>query len=186
MNKPSQVPVWNLFIRLFHWLLVGSFAISWYTREEYYSLHLQAGYTVLGLIVLRIIWGLFGSKYARFSNFIYSPSSTISYIKTLFSGHAKRFIGHNPAAGMMILALLLNLMTVTISGIALDGAENWSGPMAQMNLFKYMDLIQPIHKLSTDTLLILIGLHLCGVVYTSLLHRENLVRAMFNGRKRPY
>jgi len=184
MNKPTQILVWDPFVRLFHWLLLTAFAISWYTQEEYYSLHLQAGYAVLGLVTLRIIWGLFGSKHARFSDFVYSPGKTISYIKSVLHGQSKRFIGHNPAAGVMIIILFFSLLCVTISGIALDGAENWSGPMAQMNLFHYRDLILSIHDLSTDSLLLLIALHLLGVVHTSVTHRENLVLSMLNGRKR--
>lgn len=184
MNTSVQISVWDPLVRFFHWSLIIAFAVSWFTQEEHYNVHLQAGYTVLGLISVRIIWGLFGSKYARFSDFIYSPSTTTSYIKSMIHGHPKRYIGHNPAAGIMIIILIITLLTVTISGIALDGAENWSGPMAEMQLFQHRDLIMSIHTLSTDILLILITLHLLGVAYSSLTHRENLILSMFNGKKR--
>lgn len=184
MNDARMIPVWDPYIRLFHWLLAAAFTVSWLTQEESYNLHLQAGYTTLGLVCFRVLWGIAGPKYARFTDFIYSPSTVYVYIKSLTNGTARRFIGHNPAAGIMIMMMLLCLLTVTISGIALDGAENWSGPMANMGLFHYTGLIQSIHVISTDLLLFLIGLHLLGVLHTSLTHGENLVRAMINGKKR--
>jgi cytochrome b len=154
------------------------------TGEEYYDLHLQAGYAVLGLVCLRLAWGLLGSRHARFSDFVYSPRDTITYLLSLLRGQAKRYIGHNPAGGAMVLLMLAGLVTVTVSGIALDGAENWSGPMAEMQLFHHTGLIKRIHSLSTDVLLVAVGLHLLGVTFTSLLHRENLVKSMITGRKR--
>jgi cytochrome b len=184
MNNAGTVAVWDPLVRLFHWSLLGAFLTSWLTQEEQYNLHLQAGYLTLGLICFRILWGLVGTRHARFSDFIYGPRTIHDYLKSLLGGGAERFIGHNPAGGAMILALLLGLLTVTVSGIALDGAENWSGPMAEMNLYRHLELIQTTHELSTDLLLILIVLHLLGVLHASLAHRENLVLAMITGRKR--
>lgn len=184
MNNHTLIAVWDPVIRLFHWSLVVAFFSSWLTQEEYYNLHLATGYVTLGLICLRIVWGIAGPRYARFTDFIYSPSSIFTYLKSLRDGYPKRFIGHNPAAGVMIMLMLIGLLVVTISGIALDGAENWSGPMAEMNLFRYTGLIQSIHVMSTDVLLALIVLHLMGVIYSSKVHRENLVRAMITGTKR--
>lgn len=184
MNKSSLIPVWDPFVRLFHWFLVAAFISSWLTQEQQYNLHLLAGYATLGLICLRIVWGLTGTQYARFSDFIYSPFTIYAYMKSLATGRSKRYIGHNPAAGVMIFALLAGLLSVTLSGIALDGAENWSGPMAEMGLHHYTRLIQSIHIVSTWLLLILIVLHLLGVLHSSLTHRENLVLAMITGRKR--
>ena len=184
MRKATSITVWDPLVRLFHWSLAGAFLTAWLTQEEHYRLHLQAGYTILGLICLRTLWGVVGSKYARFSDFIQGPKTVHDYLKSLLKGGARRFIGHNPAGGAMILALLLGLLTVTLSGIALDGAENWSGPMAGMNLYRHLELIQTIHEVSTDVLLILIGLHLLGVLHASRAHRENLVLAMITGKKR--
>ena len=184
MNKTSLITVWDPFVRLFHWLLVVAFFASWLTQEEYYKLHLQTGYAVLALVSLRIAMGFMGSKHARFSDFIYSPSNILTYVKSLKQAECKRYVGHNPAAGLMIITMLLALLTVTISGVALDGAENWSGPLSEMNLYRHTYLIESIHELSSDTLLILIVLHLAGVTFTSLKHRENLVKAMITGKKR--
>jgi cytochrome b len=145
MSDHPLITVWDPLIRLFHWLLVGALVVSWVTQEEHYDLHLQSGYTVLALVGFRILWGMIGSRHARFSDFIYSPTAISGYLHSLRKGHSKRFLGHNPAGGAMILMLLISLLTVTISGIALDGAENWSGPMAEMNLFRYKELILRIH-----------------------------------------
>ena len=186
MKKNRYITVWDPFVRIFHWLLVASVAVSWITQEQQYNLHLQAGYAALGLICLRLIWGFSGPKYARFSDFLYSPSSLISYLKSMAGHHCKRYTGHNPAGGIMIALLLTSLFIVTLSGIALDGAENWSGPMSGMNLFHYTSQIQTIHLVSSKLLLALIALHLLGVLHASLLHKENLVRAMITGRKREH
>jgi len=182
--KNSLITVWDPLIRVFHWLLVAVFLTGYLTQEQNYELHLQAGYLVLALVNVRLLWGLVGSKYARFKTFIYSPSIISGYIKSLAKGQARRYIGHNPAGGAMVILLLTGLLTVTISGIALDGAENWSGPMAEMNLYHHTGLIQSIHVFSTNTLLLLITLHILGVTLSSFIHHENLVKAMLNGKKR--
>lgn len=184
ISEKALVDVWDPFIRLFHWSLASAFVVSWLTGEEYYDLHLQAGYAVLGLVCLRLVWGLFGTRHARFSDFVYSPRVTGAYLLSLLRGKAERYIGHNPAGGAMIVLMLAALITVSVSGIALDGAENWSGPMAEMQLFRYTGLIKRIHSLSTDILLLAICLHLPGVALSSMLHRENLFKSMLTGKKR--
>jgi len=171
-------------MRLFHWLLVVTFVVSWLSGEEYYTLHLQAGYATLALICWRLLWGFAGSAHARFSDFIQSPASIVAYLKSLPGNNRKRYIGHNPAGGAMVLLLLAGLFVVTLSGIALDAAENWSGPLAELNLFHYTRQIKSIHSISTDLLLIAIVVHLLGVGISSLLQRENLVKSMLTGKKR--
>jgi cytochrome b len=183
MNKPSTIKVWDIFVRLFHWLLVASFAISWFTQEQQYENHLWAGYTVLTLICLRTVWGFVGSTYARFKNFIPTPKVLINYVHSIITKRSPRYIGHNPAGGIMIVLMLLTLLTITSSGIALDGAENWSGPLAEFNLYHYTDQIKSLHIMSTNVLLALIVLHLLGVLHSSISHRENLVKAMISGHK---
>jgi len=163
---------------------VIAFVVSWWTQEESYNLHLLAGYATLVLICARLPWGFVGCKHARFSDFVYSPGQIFAYLKSLPGGSAKRYIGHNPAGGAMAILLLIGLFTVTISGIALDAAENWSGPMSGMNLFRYTSLMKSIHTVSTNLLLIAIAFHLLGVGLSSLAHRENLVKSMFTGKKR--
>ena len=184
MNQPDMIRVWDPLVRIFHWLLVVSFSIAWYTQEANYELHLQAGYTIIGLVCFRIFWGLIGPTHARFTDFVTGPRRVLGYTKSLLRQQASRHLGHNPAGGMMVLLLLLGLTVVTISGIALDGAENWSGPLAEMELYRHKQMILDIHVWSTNALLILIPLHILGVIHASIAHRENLIKAMISGNKR--
>jgi len=181
----SRVRVWDPFVRPFHWGLVGAFTIGWLTQEQDYWWHLVAGYTVLTLVVLRVLWGFLGPRYARFSDFVRGPAAVLGYLVRLGRGRAPRFIGHNPAGGAMILALLAAMLAVTISGVALDAAENLAGPLGDTTLFLYTDGIARIHLLATDLSPVLIALHLLGVLSASLAHRENLIVAMIVGTKRP-
>jgi cytochrome b len=158
--------------------------LSWFSGEEYYRLHLQAGYAVLTLVGLRLVWGFVGPRHARFSDFIRSPATILGYLKSLPGSHRQRYLGHNPAGGAMVLVMLAGCLVVTLSGIALDAAENWSGPLAGMNLFRYTGLIKSIHSASTDLMLGAVAIHLLGVGVSSLLHRENLVKSMLTGNKR--
>jgi cytochrome b len=163
---------------------VASFLLSWLTGEEYYRLHLQAGYTVLGLICVRLLWGFVGPQHARFADFIHSPAAIFGYLRSLPGSNRQRYLGHNPAGGAMVLLMLAGLFVVTLSGIALDAAENWSGPLSGMKLFHYTALIGSIHSASTDLLLGAVLIHLLGVGVSSLLYRENLVKSMLTGNKR--
>ncbi len=184
MKTRRSVRVWDPLVRICHWSLVISFAVAWWSRQTHYEWHLVAGYVALALVGVRLAWGIFGSRHARFAGFVHPPGRVLVYLKSLRGDSRQRYLGHNPAGGFMVLLLLLDLSIVTGSGIALDGAENWSGPLAEMGLFRHTALIESIHATSTDLMLALIGLHLAGVVFMSLKQRENLVRAMITGRKR--
>ena len=183
MNNDHNVLVWDIGIRLFHWSLVASFAIAYITQDDYYEAHLYAGYVVLGLLVFRFVWGFAGAKYARFSSFLYGPAAILSYLKDMIKLRPRRHLGHNPAGGLMIFLLLLVLLVITLSGIALDAGENRAGPLGDTRLFLYKDIAEGIHEIASNTALALIIVHLLGVLYSSLINRENLVRAMITGRK---
>lgn len=185
MNREQDsIKVWDIGVRLFHWLLVASFAAAYFTQSDNYDLHLYTGYTLLGLIAFRLLWGFIGSRYARFSSFIFSPAVVAGYLRDMVQRRARRYLGHNPAGAAMIALLLLCLLTIGISGVALDAAENRSGPLGDTRLFYYTDLIDEIHVWSTDIALLLIATHILGVIVSSVAHRESLVRAMITGRKR--
>jgi cytochrome b len=175
--------VWDPVVRLFHWGLVAAFAVSWLTQERYYSQHLGAGYAVLGLVVLRVGWGFVGTRHARFADFVARPSAILRYLAQVVRGRAPRYLGHNPAGGAMIVALLLAMLVVALSGVALDAAENRAGPLGDTRLFLYADVIARIHVVATDASLVLIALHLLGALYTGFAHRESLVWAMMTGTK---
>jgi cytochrome b len=136
-------------------------------------LHDGAGYLAGALVSLRLIWGFAGSRYARFSQFVRSPRAIFDYLRAIRSGGERRFIGHNPAGGAMILALLAGMVIVVLSGWMMTTDAYWG-----------VTWVQRLHSLLAHGFVILIVLHIAGVVVSSVRHRENLVRAMFVGTKR--
>lgn len=127
----NKIYVWDPLLRLFHWLLVAAFTLAYFTGDEETSLHVYAGYTILGLLVFRLIWGLIGGRYARFSSFSLAPSAVVAYLGSLFSKKpSKDYVGHNPAGSWMVIALLLSLTLTGISGLKAYGEEG-HGPLAQ-------------------------------------------------------
>lgn len=206
MQNPSTIQVWDIFVRLFHWTLVLAFAVAYVSSEAENELHIYAGYTVLGLIVFRVFWGLIGSKYAKFKDFIYSPKTVYHYIKSSRAGTAQHYLGHNPLGGWMVLAMLIMLFVVTLSGLKVYAIEEGAGLLAanHVNLAVIANanaeeedddddaasngesaekFWEEAHEISTNLLLVLIGLHIFGVVLHSRLHKENLVKAMLTGKK---
>ena len=126
----NKVYVWDPLVRIFHWGLVLAFIIAYFTAEEENPLHIYSGYAVLGLITFRVLWGIIGTKYARFNDFIYSPASVIRYIKGLIAHKPEHYLGHNPLGGWMVVALLLCLFVVTVSGLKVYAVEEGRGPLA--------------------------------------------------------
>jgi len=108
--------VWDLAVRLFHWGLVAAVAVAWLTADEWDDLHVIAGYSVAGLVAFRLVWGVIGGKYARFSQFLRGPSVVMAYLRDALVGHEKRYLGHNPAGAVMILALLVTLSATAFTG----------------------------------------------------------------------
>ena len=182
--KTQTLKVWDPIVRLCHWLLLGAYLVAYITQEQAYEAHLNAGYLILSLLVLRITWGFVGSRHARFSDFLYPPGVVIHYLKSIFNKQALHYRGHNPAGGIMILLLILCLSIICLSGIALDAAENRSGPLADSQLFRYTGSIVTIHVYSTYISLGLIIMHISGVLLSSYLYKENLVASMVTGKKR--
>lgn len=183
MVEAKCVRVWDPLLRLFHWLLVLTFGLSWFTQEQNYALHLLAGYAVLALLLFRLAWGLIGGHYARFRSFRFGPTTTLHYVTDMLRLKPPRYLGHNPAGALLVLVLLAGLLVISLSGVALDAAENRAGPLAATRLFLYTDIIQEIHVWSTHIVLALIAIHLAGVLFSSLVHKENLLRAMIDGIK---
>lgn len=188
MSEQSEIKVWDPLVRVFHWTLVAAFAIAYLTEGEDETLfvHTWAGYTVFGLVVFRLVWGLIGTRYARFSEFVRGPRTALAYVKDLTLGRARRYIGHNPAGGLMIVLLLLSLVLTTATGMALLGAEEQAGPLAAMMAGSGEAIeegLEEVHEFFANFTLLLVVLHVLGVIVESLIHRESLVRAMFTGRK---
>jgi cytochrome b len=183
-SNPQQVKVWDPLVRLSHWSLVIAFLVCYFTQEQEYELHLTSGYVVLGIILFRILWGFVGTRFARFSNFVYSPMTILRYLEGFMRNRSPAYIGHNPAGGFMILLLLLGNLVIAISGIALDAAENRAGPLGDTDAFMYLSYIEHTHVWATDITVGLIVLHILGVATAGVVHRENLARAMITGKKR--
>lgn len=210
----KEIRVWDPLIRAFHWCLLLGFTVAYLSGDEENVLHIYSGYLILGLLVFRLLWGIVGTRYARFSNFVYSPGVTIAYIKDLVTAHPKRYLGHNPAGGAMIVVLLLSLVVVTYSGLKVYAIEEGAGPLAlqatEVSFIKpaYADddddehehnehgeykehdedeeeeFWEEIHEASANFVLLLVILHIAGVIVSGRLHNENLVKAMITGRKR--
>ena len=204
----KEVRVWDLLVRIFHWGLVLAFVVAYLSGEEKENLHIYSGYVVLALISFRVLWGMIGTRYARFSNFVCSPQTTIAYIKDLFNGTAKRYLGHSPAGAAMIVALLLSLFVVSYSGLKVYAIEEGAGPLASQSTeigfvkAAYADddehereagdrhedsdeekFWEEIHEASSNFVLFLVIVHIIGVVISGRLHKENLIKAMFTGKK---
>jgi len=183
----KQIAVWDPLVRVFHWSLAAGFAITFLTEDEMLGLHVWAGYLVLALIPVRVLWGFVGSRYARWSDFVKGPTETLAYLRDVLRFDADRHIGHNPAGGAMAVALLTILTACGLTGVALYAVQQSSGPLAPLlaGLPVYLgELLEEIHEALANLALLLVLLHLAGVAIASLQHRENLVRAMINGLKR--
>lgn len=173
LGLPCTVQVWDPLVRAFHWLLVASVATAWFSAHPWEALHYWAGLAAAALIALRVLWGVIGTHYARFGQFVRSPRAVLAYLKDVATGREARYLGHNPAGGAMIVALIITLGATALTGWLLTTDAYWG--------VKWM---QKLHDLIAHILLALVGLHLAGVVLASVRHRENLVAAMIGGRKR--
>jgi len=194
-----MVRVWDPVIRIFHWGLVATVAVAWLTAEEWDDLHAISGYVVAALLAVRLIWGLVGSRYARFTQFLCRPSAVIAYLRDMTGRHERRYIGHNPAGAAMILALLLTLAGTVWTGWLLEDPQRLAAlpdlPQVVAPAFADGDefgaygegseeIVEELHEVLANGLLVLIALHVGGVIVASVRHRENLVRAMVTGKKR--
>jgi cytochrome b len=186
-DRTQRVRVWDPLVRLFHWSLAAAVLIAFLTEDEQLGIHLIAGYTVLALIGIRLAWGLVGPRHARWADFVRGPRATLAYLMDALKGRAARHLGHNPAGAAMVVALLLGLTATAMSGMAVLGASELSGPLAP-----YLQGLSPqaahgleeLHEVVANLTLLLVPLHLLGVALASWQHRENLVRAMIDGTKR--
>jgi len=173
MNLAAQrLRVWDPLVRLLHWSLVAGFFTAYFTKEIPGPWHEIVGYIVLGVLAIRIPWGFVGSQYARFGQFVRSPSHTLAYTRNLLSGRQARYIGHNPLGGWMSVALLFFVLATCLSGWLYTTDRYWG-----------VEWVEELHNWFTWITLGLIALHVSGVVFSSIHDRENLVASMFHGKK---
>jgi len=185
-GQSATVKVWDILVRVMHWGLVTAFAVAHLSAEEEHHgghegqasgpleaapLHQYAGYVILGIVVARIVWGLIGTKRARFTDFIYRPSTIFNFLRQSLQLKAPRYIGHNPAGGAMTVVLLAVFLVMGGTGYL-------------MTTYAELRWLKEIHEVLANLSLVLVGLHVVGVIAASYEHRENLVKAMFTGRKR--
>ncbi len=182
----KEVTVWDPFVRLFHWTLVLAFFVAWFTEDDWLDLHVWAGYTVLALVLARILWGFVGTRHARFRDFVRPPADVKAFLQQTLAGRAPRYLGHNPAGGAMIVLMLVMLLLVGLTGLAVYGMEEAAGPLAGLaGAPEWLeDALEEVHEFLANAMLLLVAIHVAGVIVESLIHHENLVRAMITGRKR--
>jgi len=172
-SSSATVRVWDPLVRIFHWSLVGLFTFSFFTGDEWKSAHIWSGYAIVGLIAFRIIWGFIGSRHARFADFVKSPVTVVGFVIDTARFRARRYIGHNPAGGIMVLALLTMISIIATSGYIMTTDAFWG-----------IEWVENVHETAVYLTIGLIVLHVLGVIVASFEHRENLVRSMITGRKR--
>ena len=169
--RPS-VLLWDAPVRIFHWLLVLSFAGTWLSAESerWRLVHVTLGYTMAALLAFRLVWGLIGTRHARFGSFVRGPRAVLRYLRSLSAPRPEHHTGHNPAGGLAIVALLVLIGVTAASGWATysDVGGHW---------------LEEIHEGAANLLLVTVMVHLAGVAVGSWVHRENLVRSMLTGRK---
>ena len=168
----ASVPVWDLFVRLFHWSLVTCVILNLWVLEEGETPHEWAGYTATGLVLARVVWGFVGSRHARFSDFFPTPGRVMAHVQALLRGEHPSSPGHNPLGALMMLALMALVLGLGLTGW-LQGTDAYFGE----------EWLEELHEGLANTLLLLAGLHATAAIVMSRLEGVNLVRAMVTGKK---
>lgn len=194
-----EVRVWDPLLRLFHWSLVAAFAIAYLTGDEDSAVHVWAGYGVAGLVGFRLVWGFVGPRHARFHDFVRRPREILAYTRGLLTGRPRRYLGHNPLGGVMVLALLASLSATAVTGYWLQQSEEARQAATALLIVPAradegkehasehgaeQEWLEEAHEWFANFTLLLVFMHIGGVLVMSTVHRENLVRAMITGRKR--
>lgn len=172
MSVPS-VRIWEPYVRVFHWGLAGSIAIAWVTADRVQSIHEFAGYTAGVLVASRIVMGFAGGRYTRFSQFVKGPGTILAHARSLLKGGDRRYLGHNPLGGAMVVALLGLVLAIGLTG--------W---MQTTDAYWGVEWVSELHETLVDVVIGCVLLHLGGVAMESFRHKENLVAAMVSGNKR--
>jgi len=197
----GRIRVWDPVVRIGHWLLVVLFAAAYLSGEWDWGLHAYAGYGVLAVVAFRLLWGLVGTRHARFATFLRGPRATLAYLRSFAKGRPDHYLGHNPAGGWMILILLAMLALTSWTGLETYGAQG-HGPLAQgapvLSVAQAADrgakrvkrrrstaerFWKELHEGFANATLMLVLLHVAGALVSSIVHRENLVKAMITGDK---
>ncbi len=176
MRPPADLPrvcVWDRAVRVLHWTLVVSVALSALGLVALFGVHQPAGYVAFAVVLVRAAWGAIGSRHARFAQFVRGPRASLHYALAVAQNREPRFVGHNPLGGWMVVALMLCVAALALTGWLCTTDAFWGDAT-----------VEALHRTLAWALLGLVAAHVAGVLFTSLRHHENLVAAMFSGRKR--
>lgn len=173
VSVARRVAVWDPLVRLFHWTVVLGVTANLFVTAEGKPVHRWIGYAVFGAVLLRLCWGLIGTRHARFSDFLPSPTRLWSYSNALLRRREPRYVGHNPAGAMMMMALLTLLLAVGVTGWMQTLDDYWG-----------VQWVQNLHKTLANAIMVLAGLHALAAIRESVRHRENLIWSMITGHKR--
>jgi cytochrome b len=180
----STVKAWDPLVRVFHWSLVFFFLFAFITGDDWQNLHVLAGYAVTLLIGFRLLWGLVGTRNARFMSFVKSPKVMLAYLKGMLSLKVPHYLGHNPLGAAMVIALLSGIALASMTGMVMIANEG-HGPLVGTFLSTLGgDWMEDVHEFFANFTLLMVLIHVSGVVVSSFLEGENLVKAMVTGRKK--
>jgi cytochrome b len=182
--EQGQVYVWDPFVRVFHWSLVAACTVAYLTEDHFLSVHVWAGYSVGAFVLARVVWGFIGLRHARFADFVYGPAAILQYLRDLVLLRRERYLGHSPAGGAMILLLLALLSGTVLTGLMVYGGQHQAGPLAGMLSKSAAKAVKEVHEVLANVTLAVVIAHVAAVILVSLLHGENLIRAMLTGYKR--
>jgi cytochrome b len=204
-HESTELKVWDPFVRVAHWATAAAFFIAYLTEDDFMTVHVWAGYVVAALVLLRILWGFVGPRHARFADFVYKPGTVLGYFWELLLARASRYVGHSPAGGAMVIALMACLALTVTTGLIVYTQDEGANPLAPVYT-KATDsqsvsnsegdesqrlhrrgrarVFRDFHELIANITLVFVVFHVLGVVLASFVHHENLVRAMITGRKR--
>ena len=184
--RDNEIRVWDPLIRIAHWTLVAAFFVAYFTEADLLDWHVSAGYVAAAVVIVRVVWGFVGPEHARFGSFVYGPDAIIAYLRDLVTFRARRYLGHSPAGGAMVVILLVAVGATTLTGVMNLAIERNEGPFAGWlggGAVSRDGLLGDLHGSLAGITLGLVILHVLGVVLAGLVHRENLARAMVTGNK---
>ena len=181
----SRKLIWDLPIRIVHWLLTVLIFGSWYTVTVAGNMeaHMLIGQVILCLLVFRVVWGFVGTRYAKFSSFIFGPRTIIAYAWTILSRSGGGYAGHNPLGFLAVFAMLLLIGIQVTTGLFATDGDFYEGPLNHLVSGRTGREITDIHYLNFDVLAIMIAIHIVAIFFYLLYKRENLIWPMFTGTK---
>ncbi len=180
----SKRLIWDLPLRLFHWLLVASMIASYATAKlgfDWMRWHFYLGYWTIGLLVFRVLWGFCGPRHARFSSFVRKPSAIWLYLRNLFNKSGSRSIGHNPVGGLMVVLMLLLVAVQAATGLFTSDDVVWTGPYNPAVSASTASTLSFLHDINFNIILSVVGLHLAAIIFYAFYKKQNLIVPMLHG-----